>query len=585
MVAGGGAIALQSFSEAEEEEGLLPQPTTASSAIRVRPITAGPLVFLLPLLGFGVVVLALSGLFVSPTTLFSAAEGKKAVVAQEREPGVQQRVVEWSPEDQALRSYRWEAPAVHESLQRHLDQLTAAENRTRSWLLETRTTSTSGVGIGLGSTDPPEAIRPGAAMAVSGAFPEKGEGPGEFEGGARSKYYELVQEWQTGRPVDSCEKGSWESEYTTLHAEMMNGTLPPSLIEYTCAKEKCGGLADRLLGTASTFLYAILTRRAFSISWTQPVPFDLIFDSPHIDWSQAYPNTTTPPNPIYSDTQTLGDRLDVDAMNWSSKKVDDFFEKGVSAFKQAWVRLSLNRGTVLRSFSYPSIRPQLDQLGLTATTAYSCLLPYLIRPKKSALEFINQYTSFFALPSVFVVGVQIRTGDFSLRLDTFDSNQTVSRYSSFFTCAEAVSRTYAHPSQKIIYYLLSDSHALKEEALRMFPERVVVSGLSQSHPEIEKAESGWGWEGVKGAADGMMGSVVEMWTFAATDFQILTARSGFGKIPTWIRGRPGTTIQIFNPYLEVAYTKSLKTLPPEVDCTSDETLKSFTEMAQGWSLG
>lgn len=38
---------------------------------------------------------------------------------------------------------------------------------------------------------------------------------------------------------------------------------------------------------------------------------------------------------------------------------------------------------------------------------------------------------------------------------------------------------------------------------------------------------------------------------------------------TWLRGRPGTTIQIFNPYLEVAYTKSLKKLPPEVDCTSD----------------
>lgn len=144
------------------------------------------------------------------------------------------------------------------------------------------------------------------------------------------------------------------------------------------------------------------------------------------------------------------------------------------------------------------------------------------------------------------------------RLTTFDSNQTISRYSSFFTCAEAVSRTYAHPSKKIIYYLLSDSHALKEEALKMWPERVVVSGLSQSHPEIEEAEMGWGWEGVKGAADGMMGSVVEMWSFAgellewsdlteieedgvrltsaldhpATDFQILTARSGFGKIRT-----------------------------------------------------
>lgn len=90
----------------------------------------------------------------------------------------------------------------------------------------------------------------------------------------------------------------------------------------------------------------------------------------------------------------------------------------------------------------------------------------------------------------------------------------MARHLAYFTCATAVASAYAHPGQRIIYYLLSDSHALKEEALRLYPDRVVVSGLSQSHPEIESAPEGWGWEGIKGAADGMMGSVAEMWTFA-----------------------------------------------------------------------
>lgn len=34
------------------------------------------------------------------------------------------------------------------------------------------------------------------------------------------RYYELVDEWQTGRPVDRCERGNWERNYTRLHAEV-----------------------------------------------------------------------------------------------------------------------------------------------------------------------------------------------------------------------------------------------------------------------------------------------------------------------------------------------------------------------------
>lgn len=103
-----------------------------------------------------------------------------------------------------------------------------------------------------------------------------------------------------------------------------------------------------LLGTVSTFLYSIVTQRAFSVSWTQPVPFDLIFDSPYIDWSRPYPNTTTAPNPVYTNSKVAQDRVDVDAMNWTSKKVDDFAARGVATIKSAWIRVS--RDIVSRGF-------------------------------------------------------------------------------------------------------------------------------------------------------------------------------------------------------------------------------------------
>jgi hypothetical protein len=72
---------------------------------------------------------------------------------------------------------------------------------------------------------------------------------------------------------------------------------------------------------------------------------------------------------------------------------------------------AMNRGNTLRSFRYPEIAPQLEALGFTMEHAYASLINYLIRPKPSSLAFINQYTSLFALPSVFTIGIQIRTGD------------------------------------------------------------------------------------------------------------------------------------------------------------------------------
>lgn len=78
------------------------------------------------------------------------------------------------------------------------------------------------------------------------------------------------------------------------------------------------------------------------------------------------------------------------------------------------LQLDFNRGVVIRSWTYKQVAPLLDDLGLKASTAYSCLINYLLRPKPAALAFIAQYTSLFALPENFVIGIQIRTGDLSM---------------------------------------------------------------------------------------------------------------------------------------------------------------------------
>ena len=95
-----------------------------------------------------------------------------------------------------------------------------------------------------------------------------------------------------------------------------------------------------------------------------------------------------------------------------------------------------------------------------------------------------------------------------------DVINTVEQHSQYFACADAVARTYADPSQRVVYYLITDSRVLERDALRQFADRVVVTGLEQAHAEVEPDFSE-GTRTVEHAADGLMRTVAESWIFAS----------------------------------------------------------------------
>lgn len=115
-----------------------------------------------------------------------------------------------------------------------------------------------------------------------------------------------------------------------------------------------------------------------------------------------------------------------------------------------------------------------------------------------------------------------------------DSINTVERHSSFFTCAAQVAARYALPSQRVVYYLVSDSEALKADALAKFPDKVVVSGLKAKHTDpllkLGGKKSDTKEKRERDVMEGAWDSVVESWSLAETDFRIITEQSGFGKI-------------------------------------------------------
>ncbi|GAA5988285.1 hypothetical protein JCM11641_006650 [Rhodosporidiobolus odoratus] len=517
--------------------------------------------------------------------------------------------VEWSEEDRALRNYTWEAPEVHPSLTQLVNTLSPAQRRVRDWIFHTRTLSLQGTGIGLGASDPPRVVEQAPPMKTHKELPRDGEGPGLYEAGSRDKYYDLVTEWQTGRRKEECEAGDWEANYTQMHKDVVSGKKEPQILEFVCHEGGyCGGYADRMLGIVTTFFYSLITNRAFFMTWEHPTPPDLIFDSPFIDWSRPFnKSSATPIQYPFNSTSMNATKYSIQAHNWDWQ-LDHFFPKFQNDFGEgknaSWLQLDINRGVVFRSFYYDALLPRIEELGIKFTTAYSCIMNYLFRPKPAALNFITQYTSLFSLPEVFSIGIQVRTGDGSMFYPGKDRNN-VTVHQQYFDCAAQLAKRYAHPTQKIVYYLITDSNTLEEDALRVFNGTVVVSGMEQSHAELKFLGKS-GAEVAQGSADGYMNTISESYIFSGTDFQILTMRSGFGKIPTWQRGKDHTTVRIFNPYLDGAMTNQVKAnnggkLPPPIDCSKPSSqvflpsfllslqavlgIVSFANLALDWSLG
>jgi hypothetical protein len=216
------------------------------------------------------------------------------------------------------------------------------------------------------------------------------------------------------------------------------------------------------------------------------------------------------------------------------------------------VQLNFNRGVVIRSFNYTSVRPRLEKLGLKLDTAYSCLLRYLLRPKAAVLAFVAQYTSFFSLPENFVIGLQVRTGDLSMYASRKDTPNTVQHHMQYFKCAAQVAETYAHPSQKIVYYLITDSHILEQDALQVFSDKVVITGLKQSHGEIITDDLK-GIKAIRQKADGFMRTIAESWIFACS--------SSFPLLPLSHRVDPVCFLQPPTSRSSPTAPASVRTLP------------------------
>ncbi|CAH1756189.1 23155_t:CDS:2 [Entrophospora sp. SA101] len=345
--------------------------------------------------------------------------------------------------------------------------------------------------------------------------------------------------------------GSWQDKYTTLHEKILNGTAPQRYVSYICeAKINCGGLADRILGMTSTFLFALLTDRAFLADWQVPLPLDTIFDSSNIDWSYDSFNSDY----LTKDLNTT----ELNIIDYNSKHLDYHFSLSnwTTRYPEPFIKFYTNQGLIQRAFDSKYYSSKLKEMGLRPHTAFGCFLDYLFTPIPPALSFITQYTALFALPNIFSVGIHIQVGD------SYEQSHLLQDYGYFFNCADQLTQTYAAPDQKVIYYLVTDSLKLRTEAYTKL-EHVIISGL--------QIDSG---HGHYDQANGVINAIIENSILSKTDYRVIS-QGNFGKLAAFHSKQLHSTVS-----LSTAATTGTKFL----DCSREDIFTTFNQLANEWSI-
>ncbi|CAO3589188.1 unnamed protein product [Absidia cylindrospora] len=233
---------------------------------------------------------------------------------------------------------------------------------------------------------------------------------------------DLIYGFSDDLHLDDQNCGNWQQDFSRLQQHRLQqldqlkswGGLKnksiskddiPPFVSYVCQEDpkhrgshSCGGLADRMSGMISTFFFALLTNRGYLMNWQKgdPTPLESVFEKPVINWSfnpkemkQLY-NTGSQG---FQSVNTLN-------FNWEKIRGAMFPDGPTQDFNELWpakyVEVKSNRGYIIRTFDHSTrYTDQLNDMGMTKTNSFRCILDYLLRPTSGSRQFINAYKEFF----------------------------------------------------------------------------------------------------------------------------------------------------------------------------------------------
>ena len=344
----------------------------------------------------------------------------------------------------------------------------------------------------------------------------------------------------------------WQNNYSTFHRHMLENPSSPNAYFVAVALES--GLADRITGIITQFLFSLITNRALvHVSYGYLPDWDVAFDTPHIHLK--------PPAHLY-----LGDEL-LDPLKYTYKGVWGY--TGKRDFTHLPVQLqekyapfyilheehiateifgkynlstyiplnkhiisSSNRGRSYLLFDNPYHNEFLYSLGLKPETALGCVAKYLFRLNAATCTDRVQQMEKMLIEdgknNFLRIGIQVRVGD-----AVFEKGLTVPlEYAqAHFECAEEIARTRATPGQSIRYFFISDSLELRKAAKEFYKEKLItnledepmhVNCYLHNPAKCDKTHVGF------------RNAVADMYLFSLNDFHVVSKTSGFGALGAWM---------------------------------------------------
>jgi hypothetical protein len=152
------------------------------------------------------------------------------------------------------------------------------------------------------------------------------------------------------------------------------------------------------------------------------------------------------------------------------------------------------------------------------------------------------------------IGIQIRSGDKviekeatgTVQQQVLTPNDVLKPSAHFFTCAERLEAAFAAPGQKVIWFLNSDSQAVRQAAKAIYGDKLLTDdSLQIVHTQRGLVKQDATEGKLKWALQHSLGSIL---TFSMTDVQVITQQSGFGRTGAWLADRRDRMYELSREY-------------------------------------
>lgn len=197
--------------------------------------------------------------------------------------------------------------------------------------------------------------------------------------------------------------------------------------------------------------------------------------------------------------------------------------------------LQTHLGIIHHLIENPHYRRRLRGLGLTLQNAYAHAYHFLLRPRRLGLSRYARELTAMQSNSTLRIAIHVRVGvhhdgAFLAAAPEAPPAPLVQRFSPFFSCAEEVEGQLMGllGRKRVLWYLISDSMGLREEAQVAWPDKVLTrtSELALAHsrssllgPLVQSNST----------CTSFLDSAMEHWLFGLADAHVISQWSGFGR--------------------------------------------------------